>query len=100
MNLDGVNLPDWVAPAAQDLIQVAETTFAGPKQGKARKRFVKQALKAAAREIDVPGVPKTIENAVLDLVIEIVFALTLGKKAKKGKKPNPMGGLMGLLGGL
>lgn len=75
MDLD---LPPWLATTTKALMNVAETVF-GPHSGPAKKAWVRNALIAAARLVDVPEVPNWIEDpakvALIDFLIEAIWSL-------------------------
>lgn len=68
--------PAWLAPLVSDLVESAERSLPGTGWGATRKQWVKETAK---RLIDLRGVPDAIEDAVIDLVIEVIWAVRFGR---------------------
>lgn len=86
IELGEVVIPGWLPGMADILIEEAEDRL-GNVEGKARKEWVKDTLKAAARVHDAKGIPDWIENpaedAIISIIVEAVFALKFRTRTKE-----------------
>ena len=82
--LDNVSFPPWLVQATGKLVEAAEAAF-GPGKGKIKKRWVKKQLKSLLAEHDIPKVPDwletPLENALVDVVVELCWAFLFAPKA-------------------
>ncbi len=79
MNLTNLKLPSWLIHALTTLMQTAEGVFSRPRSGVKKKAWVKQAALDLLAQVDLPGIPDTIEpplkEAMVEVAIEVIWAL-------------------------
>ncbi len=77
VDLGTIKIPGWL-PGAADLLIAQAEEFLGDSDGKTRKQWVMDTLKTVARAHDIEGIPdwieRPLEDAVISLVIETIFA--------------------------
>lgn len=80
---DDLKFPDWVGPAAEHVVELAEVTEG---TGREKKEFAKNMLKQIGKVIDIPGIPEPIESflegLLIEAAVELAWATKLGPKSR------------------